>query len=179
MRRDRCANNRNQTIDCTYGHRSGSIQERQARSFALAGSVRQSECIEIEVSRSKTGWIAASDAKGRDPLDARVADVAGSGLGEHGGVSYAISQSSGLANLSEDPASGAGFYQLPKQCRTGSLYERRQRPVEYAGERSANGAAIATEAIAYDNDQGHFFWPWPRRVRSKRWRRRPFLRGLL
>ncbi|PNG26617.1 hypothetical protein CR492_08010 [Methylocella silvestris] len=71
------------------------------------------------------------------------------------GVSYAgQGGSTGYVDLSEDGASGAGFYPLPKQYRTGAVHERQNRPVEYAGERNPIGYAIQSEAIGYDYDSG-------------------------
>ncbi|ACK50698.1 hypothetical protein Msil_1752 [Methylocella silvestris BL2] len=73
----------------------------------------------------------------------------------HSGVAYAKqSRSTGYVDLSEDGASGAGFYPLPRQYRTGALHERQNRPIEYAGERNPIGFAIQSEAIGYDYDSG-------------------------
>ncbi len=73
----------------------------------------------------------------------------------HSGVAYAgRGSSAGYVDLSEDSASGAGFYPLPRQYRTGALHERQNRPVEYAGERNPIGFAIQSEAIGYDYDWG-------------------------
>lgn len=67
----------------------------------------------------------------------------------------ASGETSGWANLSEDNASGAGFYPLPRRYRTGALDQRRRRAVEYAN--NPIRAAIASEAIGYDYDQGYAF----------------------
>lgn len=72
----------------------------------------------------------------------------------HGHVAYAAAGPTGFVDLSQDGGSGAGFYPLPAPYRRDA---RRQRAIEYAGERSAIGTAIASEAIGYDYDEGYYF----------------------
>ncbi|VFU10284.1 conserved exported protein of unknown function [Methylocella tundrae] len=62
--------------------------------------------------------------------------------------------SSGFVALSQDGESGAGFYPLPPQYRIGAAQERQHRKIQY---RNAIGTAMASEAIAYDFDQGYGF----------------------
>lgn len=86
------------------------------------------------------------------PLDAWAQTPSASPRGR---VSYsAAGGPSGYVDLSQDSQSGAGFYPLPQPYRAAA---RRQRAVQYAGERSAIGTAIASEAIGYDYDEGYAF----------------------
>ncbi len=73
------------------------------------------------------------------------------------GVAYAPQGSTGFVDLSEDGASGAGFYPLPRQYRTGALQERRRRPAQYAAGPGAIATAVESEAIPYDFDEGYAF----------------------
>jgi hypothetical protein len=77
----------------------------------------------------------------------------------HAQVSYAATPggadgASGYVDLSQDSQSGAGFYALPQPYRSQA---RRQRAIQYRGERNALGVAIASEAIGYDYDEGYAF----------------------
>jgi hypothetical protein len=85
--------------------------------------------------------------------------LAHAGNHRHAHVRYAAAPeraggSSGFVDLAEDRQSGAGFYPLPEPYRSGA---RRRRAIQYAGERNAIGAAIASEAIGYDFDEGYAF----------------------
>jgi hypothetical protein len=64
-------------------------------------------------------------------------------------------QSSGWVDLSQDSASGAGFYPLPQQYRNGALQTRQRRALQYAN--NPIRAAIASEEIGYDFDEGYAF----------------------
>ncbi|WP_139223626.1 hypothetical protein [Methylocapsa palsarum] len=67
----------------------------------------------------------------------------------------AAGQSSGWVDLSQDSASGAGFYPLPPQYRNGALQTRQRRALEYAN--NPIRSAIASEEIGYDFDEGYAF----------------------
>jgi hypothetical protein len=71
------------------------------------------------------------------------------------GARRAAGQSTGWVNLSEDSASGAGFYPLPPQYRNGAVQTRQRRALEYAN--NPIRSAIASEEIGYDFDEGYAF----------------------
>lgn len=71
------------------------------------------------------------------------------------GAPGAAGQSSGWVDLSQDSASGAGFYPLPPQYRNGAVQTRQQRAIEYAN--NPIRSAIASEEIGYDFDEGYAF----------------------
>ncbi len=76
---------------------------------------------------------------------------------QHSGVSYAAPGASGYVDLSEDSASGAGFYPLPPQYRGRGAQLQHKSPPQYAGEGNAIGTAMRSEAIEYDFDPGYVF----------------------
>lgn len=69
-------------------------------------------------------------------------------------VTPADRNSSGFVDLSGDDGSGAGFYALPRPYREDA---RRDRAARAADGKSAIGAALASEAVGDEFDEGYVF----------------------